>query len=171
MPWINPDGLVVRFDAERIVPSAGGSIHPAGEHVVFDFKINVANLTTTTTNIVLGGESIIFPRNSFIETVEVINEATAATITSLSVGLIRLDRTTELDYDGFVAALALASIDTLGEKVTLNKGSTSAGALIGTELAYPGIPVAYIAGSVGTGIVRVRVKLYVKDADTLVTNY
>lgn len=169
MSWYNSDGLLVRFDAEKIVKTTGGEYPGAGTLRTDQFKINVANLTTTPALIV--GEGIIIPRNSRIEQVEVVAETVAATITSVSVGLMRIDRTTELDHDGFVAALVLASLNVAGEKNILTPGVTSAGALVGTTLAYPGLPVAYIAGSTGTGVLVVKVSYYVPGVDANKDNY
>jgi hypothetical protein len=169
MSWTNSDGLLVRFDHEKIVRTTGGEFPGAGSLREVVFKVDVADLTTTPT--LIEGEGIIFPRNSRVEEVEVVAETAAATITSVSFGLKRLDRSTELDHDGLVAALVVASINAAGEKNTLTPGSTSAGALIGTTLAYPGLPVAYIAGSTGTGVLVVRAKLYVPGEDANPTNY
>lgn len=170
MSWLNDDGLLVNFDKEKVVRRTGGEYPGAGALREIQFKFDVADLTTTAA-LLIDNEGLIFPRNARIEEVEVIAETAAATITSLSVGLKRLDRSTELDHDGFVAAMVVASINAAGEKNTLTPGSTYAGALIGTTLAYPGLPVAYIAGSAGTGVVIVRVKLYVPGEDANPNNY
>lgn len=171
MTWMNSDGLLVKFGTEKTVLAKGGSFEYEGPNRMIELEVNIANLTTTTTAVVVGGDSVIFPRNSFIESVEIMTTATAATITSLSFGLIRLDRTTELDYDGFIAALALASFNSAGETVKMQVGSTSVGALVGTTLAYPGLPVAYIAGTVGTGTIKLRVRFSVIGEDANPTNF
>lgn len=171
MGYLNKDGLWVRFGTEKIVVAAGGEYPSAGDKREVEVKVDISKLTTTQNSIIAGFDGLVFDRNTFIEEVEVMAEVGAATITSWSFGLSRLDRTTELDYDGFVAAQLLATIDTAGERTTLTKGSTGAGALIGTTLAYPGLPVAYIAGATGTGILKVRVKFYVPGKDANPTNY
>jgi hypothetical protein len=104
----------------------------------------------------------LIPGGSRIESVEVIAEVAAVGATAtLDVGLVRLDRTTEIDFNGLVAALAVTSIDAAGERSALYPGVTGAGALVGTTTAFPG----YITANRNTanftaGKVIVRVNWY-----------
>jgi hypothetical protein len=171
MSWYNSDGLLVRFDKEKVVVAAGGEYPGAGALRTVEFKIDISTLTTSSA--LIAGEGIIIPRNARIDSVDVYTETVAATITSVSVGLIRIDRstTTGLSTTGLVNGLVVASMSTSGEKTTIIPEGTYAGSLVGTTLAYPGLPVAQIAGSTGTGLIRVRVHLFVPGKDTNVTNY
>ena len=82
--------------------------------------------------------------------------ATSGGAAALNVGLVRLDNTTPIDVDGLVAAAALTTLDTLGEK------TAGAGALVGTVLTNPGKIVAdYDTAAYTAGTVLVRVKFYV----------
>ena len=85
---------------------------------------------------------IMVPKGAFIEKVELVvtDAATSANSPTLDFGLIKAsDRTTELDDDGPVAALALTSIDADGDVVEFIQGDTSHGALIGTTLTENGL--------------------------------
>lgn len=165
--WLNDDGLRVYFPGD-LPDSKGGEFPGAGEFREVTIKVDVADLTTTAAVL---DQFIIIPRNSRIHAVRVTAETAAATITSVTFGLKRLDGTTELDHDGLVNALVLASINADGETTTINAGGTSAGALIGTTTAYPGLLTGNIAGSAGTGILVLTVVLYVPGTDANPTNF
>lgn len=165
--WVNNDGLRVYFPGD-LADVKGGELPGAGEFREITFKVNVADLTTTAAVL---DHFLTVPRNSRIHKVRVTAETVAATITSVSLGLKRIDGTTELDHDGLVAALPLASINGAGETNELLAGATYAGALVGTTTAYPGLLVGYIAGSAGTGVLKVTVVLYVPGKDANPTNF
>lgn len=174
MPWDNADGLRVFFAGEsRSVD--GGEYPGAGANRTIEVEVNGVGLSTTAgTPTLVGKPWIIIPRNSVIESVEVIAETafTSGGAATLNVGLQRFNGT-ELDHDGLVAAMALTSLDRTGEKTVLTSSTTApAGALIGTETQYP----AYIDVYAGTaaftaGRAVIRVNIYVKDEDTLVNNW
>lgn len=164
--WQNSDGLGVKFGREEAA-SQDTTKNPAGEYKAFgdkritEFTLDLTDLNTSTQTILW--DTAIFPKNARIEEieVEVVTAATSGGAATLDVGLIRLDRTTELDYDGFVAAAALATINTAGKRLNLINGSTAAGALIGTTIANPGFGVAKAGTAVFTaGVLRVRVKWF-----------
>lgn len=159
MPWVNSDGLVVKLGTEEATPGVGGEIWTAGPHRITEFQITLTALSTSTQTIL--DDNIFGAKNARIEEVEVevITAATSGGAATLDVGLIRYDRTTELDYDGLVAASALTPINTAGKRLNLINGSTAAGALIGTTLANPGYFVAKAGTAVFTaGVLLVRVK-------------
>ncbi len=168
MPWNNADGLTVFFAGE-LRQYEGGEFPGAGANRTIEIEIDPASLTTTAQ--ALGEPWIIVPRNSVIESVEVISETALVGGTSITIGLQRKDGTTELDYDGLVAALPIANLNVNGEKNVLTAGVTYAGALVGTETAYPGHITALAAGTFSAGRLVVRVNLYVKDVDQNPDNY
>ncbi len=163
MPWINEDGLLVRFPGDALGTVAGGEYPGAGANRVIELEVDAADLTTTAT--AFGAPYLIVPRNSVIESVEVISETALVGGTSIDIGLQRLDGTTEIDYDGLVDGLVIASLNVDGEKNVLNVGSTSAGLLIGTETAYPGHITVLETGTFTAGKLVIRVNIYVKDID------
>lgn len=165
--WLNQDGLYIKLGADEAA-SQDPLVQPAGDYNTGGNPLSVSEVVidlkdlSTSTQLVLN-DVLNFPKNAFVEEVEVEVQvgATSGGSATLDVGLIRTDRTTELDYDGFVAAAAAATIDTAGKRLNLIKGSTGAGALIGTATANPGLFVAKAGTAVFTaGQVRVRVKWY-----------
>lgn len=172
MPWDNNDGLRVFFAGE-LRQYEGGEFPGAGANRVIEVEIAATEINTTASNS-FGDPWIIVPRNSVIESVEVISETalTSGGTPTLDVGLIRLDHTTEIDYDGLVADLPLANLNVQGEKNVLTAGVTYAGALVGTETTYPGYLVASLStGTYTAGRLVVRVNLYVKDIDQNPDNF
>lgn len=167
MAYLNADGLWIKVDGEEGITQKGGHYAEVGStpglaELVIDFGDVTASpaIPGASTRGALG---IQIPGGVRITEVELITETavTSGGSATLDVGLIRYDRSTELDYDGLVAALALASFNAAGETVVLRVGSTSAGALIGTTLANPGImTVNYATASLTAGKVKIRVKWY-----------
>lgn len=151
--WINSDGLRVRFGTDEATITRGGEVQPDGELLQVIFKVPLTSAATGSA-LIPRTTGIVLPAGLRIDSVEVRTDtaATSGGSAALNVGLNRLDTTTAIDADGLVAALALTAIDAAGEKTTLIVGSTSAGALIGTTLANPGVLVfdydtaAYTAG-------------------------
>lgn len=169
MAWINEDGLKVRFDHEKIVRVEGGQYAWGGEYVTIEGEIDAVDIGTSATLI---GDGIIVPRNFRVESVEVISETALDAITSLDIGLQRLDYTTELDYDGLVDAIVLASMNVNGEKTVLTAGVATAGVLVGATTVYPGrLTVLRTGGPATVGKLVIRVKGYVPGADANPDNF
>lgn len=160
MVWTNNDGLLVKFGTEEATRGAGGHVKSVGPLDVVEVEFLLTGLGVSASIV---DQHVVIPSGSRIEKVEVVAEtaATSGGSAALNVGLIRLDRSTELDYDGLVAALALASIDAEGDVVTLIQGGTSRGALVGTTLANAGVLTAdYDTAAFTAGKVVVRVHFY-----------
>lgn len=152
MSWQNNDGLYVKFGVEEGQVGKGGTYLVDGPLQITEFKFDYTDCVLASailgtkdgpTGVTAGAAGILIPRGIRIETVEVVAETaftSSGTIGSatLDIGLIRNDRSTSYDDDGFVAALAFSALDTVGEKNVINKGSTGAGAFIGTTLANSG---------------------------------
>lgn len=157
--WDDNAGLHQVYGVDQATTQAGGEYSNVGGSRTVEFKISLTALSTTTSTVVPGADNIFIPAGMQIESIEVINDvaATSGGSATLNVGLIRTDRTTEIDYDGLVAAAALATFNTAGEKTTLVVGSTGAGALVGTTTAYVGQLVAYYGTAAFTaGQVTIR---------------
>lgn len=162
MVWNNSDGLIVKFHRELgTVTKAGefGTVADGDQHVV-EMSLNPLTALTTTAGTVQD-QHVIIPANARIEKVEIITvtAATSGGAATLDFGLQRLDRTTELDYDGLIAAAALTTIDTIGETTVLTKGSTGAGALVGTTIgSNAGVLVArYNTAAFTAGALKIKV--------------
>lgn len=168
MAWNNNDGLTVFFAGE-LRQFDGGEYPGAGANRTIEIEVDLASLTTTPTP--FGEPWVIIPRNSVIEQIEILAETAAVGGTNVDIGLVRLDGTTEIDYDGLVVDLLTANINVQGEKTIVTAGATFAGALVGTETAYPGHLTLNAAGTYTSGKLVVRVKLYVKDVDQNPDNF
>jgi hypothetical protein len=159
--WMNDDGLYVKFGTDEAAVTKAGEVPTAGSERWIEVDVTLTDLSTSAETIL--SDTLIVPKNARIEEIQVVptTAATSGGSATLDIGLIRTDRETELDYDGFVAAAALSTFNAVGERLTLVAGSTAAGALIGTSLANPGLLTAGAGTAVFTaGVVKVRVKYF-----------
>lgn len=163
--WMDPDGLYRQYGAEKAVPNAGGEYRNVGQLREVEFKINLPALTQAETVV---SDTTFLPSGVQIQEVEVITTNVAATGTAIDVGMIRTDRTTQVDYDGFLAAFATATMDAIGERTIFTKSSTvpasatGTGALIGTVLANPGYVTCSRTDGTAftTGDIVVKIRYY-----------
>ena len=176
MSWQNNDGLYVKFGVEEGQSNKGGTYLVDGPLQITEFKFDYTDCVLASSILgsiagpsnapLAGAAGILFPRGVRIEAVEVVAETaftSSGTIGSatLDIGLIRNDRSTAYDDDGFVAALAFSALDSVGERQYITKGGTGAGAFIGTTLANSGWIVlnndqhASHPLTAGKGIVRI----------------
>lgn len=167
MPWDNSDGLRVFFAGE-LRQNEGGEFPGAGANRTIVWELDAVDLTTTAT--AQGAPWVIVPRNSVIESVEVIAETALEGGTSIDIGLQRLNGT-ELDYDGLVDGMVIANLNVTGEKNVVTAGVTYAGVLVGTETLYPSYLTVLETGTFTAGRLVIRVNLYVKDVDQLPDNF
>lgn len=160
MAYTNADGLYLQWGTEKTVPNVAGEYKTYGRLRDIEIKLD---LTTVGTNPTIISDTTFFPKGARIEEVEIFTQTAATGATAvLNLGLIRADRTTAYDADGFIAALALTAIDTAGEKTVLRVGSTGAGAFIGTTLANVGLLVAdWDTAAFTAGVLIIRIRYYV----------
>lgn len=159
MAWMNEDGLYIKYGVEKTEGNTAGEYVTTGPQRMIEITIDLTEVTETDT---IMSDVLFFPEGR-IEKVEVYAKeaATSGGTPALDVGLIRMDRSTAIDLDGLVEALALTAIDAAGETTTLSApvSGTSVGNLIGTVVANPG----YITASRTTsdaytaGVVDVRI--------------
>ena len=157
MAWYNDDGLYVKFGTEEATVADVGNYNVSGPENMIELKI--PDLTALGTSAAIQDSGLVVPKNAFIQKCEIIVDtaATSGGSAALNVGLIRTDRSTELDYDGFVAAGAVATFAAAGNIVEYTQGSTGHGALIGTTLAYNGYLTAdYDTAAFTAGALRFR---------------
>jgi hypothetical protein len=136
--WYNSDGLYIKYGTAEGTAGAAGEYSTLGPRRFVELTINDATLIPASPAVI--EDNVWLPSGVRIEEVHVISATTVTSggVTPLNVGLIREDRSTELDYDGLVAALAKATYATAGTITTLTVGVSGAGALIGTTLANKG---------------------------------
>lgn len=164
--WRNQDGLYIKFGTDEGVVGAGGSYAEPGEgqDLILDVTINLATLNTATNTIL--SDNVRVPKGYLVKRVQLVTTvaATSGGAATLDFGVVRNDRTTEEDYNGFAAAVALASINASGKVVEMPVGGAGAGALVGTTLAATaagGLLTAKANTAVFTaGQVRARVFLF-----------
>lgn len=158
MAYMDNTGLYVKTGLEQTVPSTGGEYKTFGEHREIELKIDLTTLTEIETVI---NDNIFFPVGMKIESVTVYTDTAAATGTGIDLGLVRTDRTTEIDFDGILAGVLTATL-TAGSTQVLVKGSTGVGALItnGTVTSNVGhITCSRTSATAFTaGVIRVRIR-------------
>jgi hypothetical protein len=155
--WMNSDGLYIKFGTDEADHGVAGEYSTLGPQRMVEAKLTLTEAALTAAIV---DDNVWLPAGARIEKVEVIAEtaATSGGAAVLNVGLQRQDRSTELDYDGLVAALALTAINAAGETNSLTPGSTGAGALIGTTLANAGyLTFDYDTAAFTAGVMKVRV--------------
>ena len=175
MSWMNSDGLYVKFGTGE-----GVSSHSAGEYKTHDgtgiqvveVVINAPLLTQTETIL---NDAVIIPANAHIVWVETLALVALATGTAIDVGLIARDRSTEIDYNGLLAAFPTAEGAQVGETRryyethTVPDSMTGTGALVGQEMTTAG--GGYLSASMTdataftTGKLKVRVAYVPKGID------
>jgi len=173
--WKNNDGLFIKFGT-----SSGVSTHSAGEYKpldgagqqVVEVVINLASLTQTETIL---NDVVTIPANAHIAWVETVCVVPGLTGTAIDVGLIAIsDRTTEVDFDGFLAAMPTAEFAQVGETRrfyethTVPTGMTGTGALVGQENTVKGHISASMTDATAftAGKVKVRIAYIPKGIDT-----
>ena len=134
--WLNSDGLYIKTGVDEALQHRAGMYETTTPHeIVAEIQILVSELAAVGSNTLLS-DSVYMPKNAYITKAEFFVETAFAGATgTLDLGFIRKDRTTELDYDGIDAAIAVASL-TAGAVIACD------GALIKTRLANAGIPTA-----------------------------
>jgi hypothetical protein len=157
--WLNNDGLFIKYGVTEAGPATTGEYNFQGSHYL-ETVITLSTLAATPTIL---DDTVKVPRGSVVYRIETYAEVAATGSGALlNVGLIREDRTTENDYNGYIAVLPLTSIDATGETTTLTPGATYAGALAGVPLTYDGFLTAdYDTAAYATGKLRVKIFYYI----------
>lgn len=166
MTYFDNTGLLRKFGTEQTVPNiAGEYTRKGGLLSEIEFKVTLASLTQAET--ILSDVQVI-PSGARIVEVEVLVQTAAATGTAIDVGLTRTDRTTEIDFDGLLAAYVTANMNTAGERsiirkdVTVPTGLAGTGALIGTTTSNVGYVSASMTDATAftAGIVFITIRYY-----------
>lgn len=163
--WLNNDGLYIEFGTDESTVTAAGEYRMEGPYRITEVEIPLASLSTSANY--FPSDTTTLPNGARIAKVMLYVEtaATSGGSATLDVGLIDQDRSTALDDDGLIAALALAEIDTAGSVITFVPADSTpaseagAGALIGTTLSNTGLFVASANTAVFTAG-RVIVQVY-----------
>jgi hypothetical protein len=156
---MNNDGLYQKYGTTQATSNIAGEYHYDGpRHCIEIADLDLTKVTVTDGSYIVS-DQVFFPKNARIETIELITE-TAATGTGavLNLGLVKTDRSTEIDFNGFLAAFPQTSMTPAGSFTTFHEGSTDAGALFGTTTSTVGYICAdYDTAAFTAGKVRIRI--------------
>lgn len=159
MAWVNDDGLNVLFGTEKANVGRGGEYNVLGPRHVTEVAIDLTDLTTSAETILT--PTVTIPDGAQIEEVEVVVTEvpdSASDNADLDLGFIKLDRTTELDYNGLLAAADAFHEGAVGSVTRYVVGTTEAGALMGTVLTEAGLLTAGAVTAVfTTGALTIRI--------------
>lgn len=135
MGWMDNTGLYQEWGVEQATNSKGGEYRNNGNLREIELKINLATLTESETIL---DNNITMPSGVRIAGIKVQTVTAAATGAAIDLGLIRTDRTTEVDYDGLLAAFPTATMNAANETSNFTVPNTAeAGALVGTTTSNP----------------------------------
>jgi hypothetical protein len=167
-PWVNADGLVVKFGAEEGGSQDDAGSYTHGEHQVAWAVIDAADLTATETIV---SHSVRIPKNAYIEHVRVTTLIALATGTAVDVGLVYYNGTTltELDYNGLLAANITASMNTVGEMQDYYKDA--AAATVHDVLDGTGTPLTTGGALIGTSVATTAPEYYISASRTDATAF
>lgn len=154
-------GLYTKFGVDQTTPMAGGEYHNYGQMREVELKITLSDLTETE-SIVSGADNVFIPAGVRIAEIKIVTHTAAATGTAIDLGLIKTDRSTEIDYDGLLAAFPTASMNAAGETNIIVDNTTYDGALVGTTTAYVGqVSCSRTTATAFTaGVIYVTIKYY-----------
>ena len=182
--------------ATEVVPGTVGSYedHLGGTEVIefrfafgSDVGFNGQVIGTASTGVGALADpngAFFIPSTAVIERVVVFVEKAMVGGTSLSMGLIKSDYSTQVDATGLLAAEVTASFNTAGKTWTYTKsggildGTTTTSALQGTSIGGPpggagtsvdAQPTVYTVGTYTAGIIAVRVHLGYYGRDAILT--
>lgn len=160
--WTNSDGLVVKLGVTEGTSGRSGQYSDplGGQHIV-EFAINLVDVVVTDGGTIVDYHTKI-PKGATIEKVEVETlVAVTGTNAVLNVGLMKSsDLTTELDWNGLgtAAGLTQTAMAAKGTILRYEKGTSNAGALVGTTLTENGILTAdYDTAAFTAGRIAVRI--------------
>lgn len=166
----NADGLRIFEPGSATTLSRGGEYNYLGGRVTEVYLELAALEAFGDADDTIVEENVYIPAGAFIEKIEVFvtKEPTGANA-NLDLGLVRTDRSTELDFNGFLAAADAFHAGTdLGTSTTYTVGTTEVGALVGTVLAYTGLITARAdTADFTAGQLRIRVFWFVPKASAI----
>lgn len=158
--WNNPYGPYQKFGPDKATPKKAGEYVTTGGMREIEVRLDLTDLTETETIV---DDTVFIPAGVRLHEVEVITTTAAATGAAIDVGTIKTDRSTEIDYDGLLAAFPTASMNADGEVNSVVIGHTYVGADIGTTTAYKGYITASRTTSTAftAGEVVLKIRFYV----------
>jgi hypothetical protein len=163
MAFLHADGLYQKYGTEKATANIGGEYRNYGDEREVEFTVTLSGLTELETPL---SDQVFIPSGARIAAVEVLTTTAAATGVAIDVGLIREDRSTEIDYNGLLDAFTTAKMDAGGERnVYQSSGdvaSASAGPLLGTSTSQVGYVTCSrtTATAFTAGVIRLKIRYY-----------
>lgn len=148
--WLNADGLYVKFNGSAGTATTAGQYAAEGDRSITELEIDLSKLTVTPGTILF--DNVLIPKDAWVEkiAVRVVVGATSsgdADTGTFDLGLVRADRSTEIDNNGLIEAMVEDDMDTVGtEQVLTTHTAGKGGALMNTQIANTG----YISGNYNT---------------------
>lgn len=165
--WYNSDGLYLEFGTTKPANETAGTYRTTGELREIECTLDVSTLTSTAGGTIISN-GLKFPDNVRVQEIEVVTQtACCGSGAVLNFGLIKEDRSTEIDNDGFLAVYPLANCSTAGATTVIRQGSSFVGALVGSEVSSANGP-GYLVGDWDTaaftgGILRIKIRYYANN--------
>ena len=161
--WFNSDGLLVKYGTNEATPGVAGTFGEGGNvGNLMILEVRLPLLTSLTAVDTIQEESVFLPKNIRVEKVEVVADvaATSGGAATLSVGLVKTDRTTVVGANALLNAVALADINATGNIKTYSVGVAGVGTLVGaatvgTTQAY--LTARWTGAAYTAGAVTVRI--------------
>ena len=157
--YLDNTGLYRKYGPDKATSKIAGEPVMTGDIHEIVARIDLTTLTATETIL---DDVVQIPNGARISEVNVLTHTAAATGTAIDLGVIKTDRTTEGDYNGFLAALPTADMNAAGEVQSVVIGHTYVGALVGTTIGYTGYLSASRTDATAftAGVIIVRVRYY-----------
>lgn len=162
MAYMDNTGTYVKIGTETAVPLTGGEYRTYGELREIELTLTLSQATAIGSPFIIN-DQVFMPKGVIIQEVEwYCTTVGAGSSSTLDLGFVATDRTTEIDFNGLLAAVAVATL-TAGTKTVVVKGGTGAGAMLGS--ATPTTTVGYFCMNYNTavftgGVLKVRVRYF-----------
>ncbi len=158
--WMNNDGLYVQYGTQKAVPTTTGDYLSYGEWRDIELTIDLTALSATP---LILANTTFFPSNVFVESVNYDVEVAAVGASTLSVGTMRLDRTTPVSNTSFLNAVVQGSLTPSGTSNTYTvPGAGAGGGALGTTTSFTDNGVYITATGTGTAFTAGRVKVRIR---------
>jgi hypothetical protein len=144
----NADGLLVKYGISEGQAGKAGEWRTDTNQRVIDLELQLSTLTTSSTVI---DTDVTLDKGWLVESVAVIGTEAAASGTSLSVGVVDTDGTSNAVTTGILNAQLTANM-ALGPNTTVATGAT-----VKTILASNKLLTALVAGTFTAGKVRIQI--------------
>lgn len=161
--YYDGDGLLRKYGTTKTVANIGGEFKTFGAMRELEFRVDLTKLPLLSAGVLILSDQVFGPKVRW-DSVVVTNETAAVgSGATLDLGLISTDRSTEIDLNGFLAAVTIADWNAVGETNIYTPSGTpsGAGALLGTTTTSVGYVCAnYNTAAFTAGVVTIRIRYH-----------